>query len=393
MAEITKYYNVRYANRIDTPGNWIDVNPVLEPGELAFVGSGGNYYMILGDEHRTPIADIISNQEYHASHIFYPGTGGGGGGGGTGSIPIATSATIGGVKVPDVTESGLNLTDGGELTNALISHWDFATQRFVINKLHVNDLTYTNQSADIATSGDEIVLREGAINALADRSGIKVKFIQEGNVDGFLGIDPQNRIVIYDKGTPVSGYIISGQGDGYVTISEEFPYGLLTPFQELTFTDGQASYKYAPNLGIFKGEEVMASIDITPPAISVNGMPVTYDPTNRRYDIVLDGGLTPETAAKLNEFSNYIEIIDNLNSTIITEVEGDKHIEVTLNNQKLSTSHKGITVKRTGNINNYSVMTSSDPSLTSVEVITGLEVDDAGHLTGITTTTFTWTIK
>ena len=226
MAEITKYYNVRYANRIDTPGNWIDVNPVLEPGELAFVGSGGNYYMILGDEYRTPIAEIISNQEYHASHIFYPGTGGGGGGGGTGSIPIATSATIGGVKVPDATESGLNLTDGGELTNALISHWDFVTQRFVINKLHVNDLT--------------------------DRSGIKVKFIQEGNVDGFLGIDPQNRIVIYDKGTPISGYIISGQGDGYVTISEEFPYGLLTPFQELTFTDGQASYKYAPNLGIFK---------------------------------------------------------------------------------------------------------------------------------------------
>ena len=87
------------------------------------------------------------------------------------------------------------------------------------------------------------------------------------------------------------------------------------------------------------------------------------------------------------------KIIDNLNSTIITEVEGDKHIEVTLNNQKLSTSHKGITIKRTGNINNYSVMTSGDPSLTSVEVITGLEVDDAGHLTGITTTTFTWTIK
>ena len=390
---LTVYNNVRFANRIDTPGKWIDKNPVLHMGELAFVGSNGDYYMILGDEHSTPVGEIIGNIEGHLSHVFYPASKTGGGGGGSGYILTpATDSELGGVKIPNERQSGLRITQGGSLYNALITGYNSETQRYEIDKLHVNDLTYTQQSANLSNTGDEIIIRLNAAQPLTGNAGLRFDNIKEGGIDGFLGINGNNQIVIYNNGVPVEGSVVHGNGSGYIFHDDNSPFCEIVEFTPLAIKDSSDTYTYSPAGGVKKGEEPLEAINITPPALKVNGQSTPYDATTRTYNITLDGGLTPETAAKLEQMSNYIDLINTIDSTMIKEVEGGAHIDTKVENQKLTVSHKNVTVKINPKTNSYKVTTGSDTSLVSADVITNIKFDDQGHITEIERTTFTWTI-
>lgn len=394
MADITIYKNVRFANRIDTEANWVDADPVLEPGEIAFVGQAGSYYMVVGCEHQTSMANIVLNPSAHASHIFYPSTGGsGGGGGGGGSIPVATDSTIGGVKVANPLLSGLTLEADGSLKNSLVSGYDAVENRFVIDRLHVKNLSFDQQSSNLSASGNYITVRAEADGGMGseDIAGIVVENITGEYYNGFLGINRNNQIVINYLGSPVAGTVVTGTGTGYIFAEEGFPYATITPFEPLTFVDGDATIQYTP-------DKPDTSITLTPPAIRVNGQLTSYNAELREYNISLSGGLTPENAAKLEQFDNYIAIIDSLNSQHINAVEGDgTHIsaEMIANGalgQKIQVSHNNITCTNENSNRRYTIQSSSDPNAEGITVITGITLDSKGHVTGISTANIAWVI-
>lgn len=399
MADITIYKNVRFANRIDTPANWVDADPTLEPGELAFVGQDGYYYMVVGCEHRTSMANILSNPSEHASHIFYPSSGnsgGGGGGGGSGEIPIATDSTIGGVKVFNQFQSGLILDEEGSLSNALVSGYDAVEERFVIDRLHVKNLSFDQQSSNLSASGNYITVRAEADGGMGstDVAGLVVYNITGENYNGFLGINRNNQIVINYLGSPIVGAMItagSEGGFGYIDVQPESPYATVVPFQPLTFVDGDNTTEYTP-------DRPDVSITLTPPAIKINGQATSYDAENREYNILLDGGLTPENAAKLEQFDNYITIIDDLNAKHINAVEGDgTHIsaEMIANGelgQKIKVTHNDIACTNESSDRRYTIQSSSDPNAEGITVITGITLDSKGHVTGISTANIAWII-
>lgn len=395
MADITIYKNVRFANRIDSEANWVDADPVLEPGEIAFVGQSGYYYMVVGCEHKTSMASIVLNPSAHASHIFYPSSGssGGGGGGGGGPIPIATDSTIGGVKVSHEFISGLRLGGDGSLSNALIESYDSINQRYVIGRLHVRNLSFDQQSESISSTGNYITVRSGATAGLAEEemAGMVVENITGEYYNGFLGINRNNQIVINYLGNPIAGAVVAGEGAGYIEVVEQSPYASIKTFQPLTFVDGEVTIQYTP-------DTPDTSITLTPPTIKVNGQTTSYDAGLREYNISLDGGLTPENAAKLEQFDNYITIIDNLNAQHINAVEGDgTHIsaEMIANGelgQKIKVTHNNIECTNENSNRRYTIQSSSDPNAEGITVITGITLDSKGHVTGISTANIAWVI-
>lgn len=392
MADITIYKNVRFANRIDTEANWVDADPVLEPGEIAFVGQAGNYYMVVGCEHKTSMANIVLNPAGHASHIFYPGSGGSGGGG-SGAIPVATDSTIGGVKVAHQFLSGLALEADGSLSNALVSGYDATENRFVIDRLHVNNLSFDQQSESVSSTGNYITIRSGATTGLAegDVAGLKIENITGEYYNGFLGINRNNQIVINYLGSPVAGAMVTGEGTGYIFAAEKLPYATIVPFEPLTFVDGESTTQYTP-------DKPDTTITLTPPAIRVNGQATAYDAEKREYNISLSGGLTPENAAKLEQFDNYIAIIDSLNSQHINAVEGDgTHISAQMIangelGQKIKVTHNDIACTNENSNRRYTIQSSSDPNAEGITVITGITLDSKGHVTGISTANIAWVI-
>jgi hypothetical protein len=392
MADITIYKNVRFANRIDSEANWVDADPTLEPGELAFVGQNGYYYMVVGCEHKTSMANIVLNPEGHATHIFYPGSGGSGGGGG-GAIPVATDSTIGGVKVAHPFLSGLTLETDGSLSNALVSGYDAIEERFIIDRLHVKNLSFDQQSSNLSASGNYITVRAEADGGMGseDIAGIVVENITGEYYNGFLGINRDNQIVINYLGSPIAGVMVTGVGAGYVLAEEQLPYATIVPFEPLTFIDGEVTTQYTP-------DKADTSITLTPPAIKVNGQITSYDAEKREYTISLDGGLTPESAAKLEQFDNYIAIIDNLNAQHINAVEGDgTHIsaEMIANGelgQKIKVTHNNIACANENSNRRYTIQSSSDPNAEGITVITGITLDSKGHVTGISTANIAWVI-
>lgn len=392
MPDITIYKNVRFANRIDSEANWVDADPTLEPGELAFVGQNGYYYMVVGCEHKTSMANIVLNPEGHATHIFYPGSGGSGGGGG-GAIPVATDSTIGGVKVAHPFLSGLTLETDGSLSNALVSGYDAVEERFIIDRLHVKNLSFDQQSSNLSASGNYITVRAEADGGMGseDIAGIVVENITGEYYNGFLGINRDNQIVINYLGSPIAGVMVTGVGAGYVLAEEKLPYATIVPFEPLTFIDGEVTTQYTP-------DKADTSITLTPPAIKVNGQATAYDADLREYNISLDGGLTPENAAKLEQFDNYITIIDNLNAQHINAVEGDgTHIsaEMIANGelgQKIKVTHNNIACTNENSNRRYTIQSSSDPNAEGITVITGITLDSKGHVTGISTANIAWVI-
>lgn len=398
MADITIYKNVRFANRIDTEANWVDADPVLEPGEIAFVGQAGYYYMVVGCEHKTSMANIVLNPSAHASHIFYPssgnsGGGGGGGGGGSGSIPVATDSTIGGVKVSHEFISGLRLEGDGSLSNALIESYDSDNQRYVIDKLHVRNLSFDQQSESVSSTGNYITVRSGASAGLSEEevAGLVIENITGEYYNGFIGINRHNQIILSHLGSRFVGTVLSGLGAGYVEAAEYSPYARIKEFQPLSFIDGESTIQYTP-------DKPNISITLTPPAIKVNGQITSYDAEKREYTISLDGGLTPESAAKLEQFDNYIAIIDNLNAQHINAVEGDgTHIsaEMIANGelgQKIKVTHSNIECTNENSNRRYTIQSSSDPNAEGITVITGITLDSKGHVTGISTANIAWVI-
>jgi hypothetical protein len=394
MADVKIYKNVRFANRIDTEANWAMANPTLEPGELAFVGSDENYIMILGDTHKKPIKEILNELSTgkHDTHVFYPGknsSNNSGGGGGSTSIPIATIDTIGGVKVPTAASSGLNLKRDGTLTNALINRYDSSRECFVIKKLYVENLEYDNKETNPSFEGDTITLRDGETTALSLRAGIVIDSLKK-DFDGFLGLSSNNRITIKQlDGTYVEMLGLSAVNNdtvGLVSIVKGASTATIQQCSTLSVVDSGTTATYTP-----AGNNV--TIDVTPPTIKVNGQTTTYDANAREYSIVLDGGLTPENIAKIEQLEQSLDDIATLQRETLVDVKAGNIISVTKNNDRTVTIHHAeVAVGRTDSdsILNYHVEQTSQPEV--IYFLTDIDVDEYGHITKKYYKGITWTI-
>lgn len=409
-ASIKQYPNVRVSHLIDTPENWRESRIHLMTGEVAFVGSGGSYYMILGDEHHTPIKDIVfdiqNGSTAHDSHIFYSGRDnkGGGGGGGGGSdfvLEPATAEKLGGVKIPELPASGLLIDEQGNLINAMNCGYDSITGRWTINKLHVDDLTFNQQSADLSTSSDVIALRLNATEYLKEdeRAGLVVKALQDG-VEGFLGIDTYNRIVINNWGMSETCVPIKAMaGTGFVCVTDGAPSAtLVAPSSVKLQRTAEYFYEYSPIDGLVFNKngtpEAASAIELIP-NIVVNSMPVSYDGETNTYNIELDGGLTPEMAERLARVESVEERIGELEKAAVTDAVGDDHIETTIADNTLTVVHKNITVEVPAQATRkYGVKANSAEAILPTETfISDIEVDEKGHITKIVKTSLAWVIE
>ena len=381
MAETKVYKNVRFANRIDTESNWVMINPTLEPGELAFVGEEGNYFMILGDTHRRPIKEIIDNPSAHASHVFYPASrtgdnGGGGGGGGSTTIPVASATILGGVKVPEEKVSGLTIATDGTLKNALVSRYDYDRGCFVVNKLYIKDLEYDNKVTNPSFEGDFLTLRAESTSALDVKSGIIIKSLQEG-FDGFLGLSAENKIIVAQTDGTYSelvGIASTGVGIGLVNYASSNNYATITECSTLTLRTNTGDVAYNPSTPA-------VDVDVTSPPISVNGQVFNYNTDNNRYDIELEGGLTEENRQKLEQLSQSLEDIATLQKETLTEVKSGNKITVTDNNDRTVTVNHDTTALQDDNISAaiYTVK-SQTPQTEKIKVLVDIETDVYGHV-------------
>ena len=396
MAETKIYKNVRFANRIDTESNWVMANPTLEPGELAFVGENGNYVMILGDTHKKPIRQIIQEMGTgaHDSHIFYPGKNnsgsGGGGGGGSTTIPVASATILGGVKVPEEKVSGLTLVGDGTLKNALISEYDYDRGCFVVNKLYIKDLEYDNKVTNPSFEGDFLTLRAESTSALAVKSGIVIKSLQEG-FDGFLGLSAANKIIIAQTdGTyaELVGIAPTGVGVGLVNYSSSNNYATITECSTLNLHTNTGDIAYSPSAPT-------VDIDVTSPPISVNGQIFNYNPEIKQYNIELEGGLTEENRQKLEQLSQSLEDINTLKQeTLINVLEGNLIDVLNNNDRTVTVTHSEVSQGLAEVTTATYVVTnpSDDEDLEAIKLLADIEVDKYGHITKKKFVTLSWKI-
>lgn len=382
MAETKIYKNVRFANRIDTEFNWIATNPTLEPGELAFVGENGDYYMILGDTHKKPIRQIISEipSGLHDTHVFYPGkstSSGGGGAGGSTSIPVASATILGGVKVPEEKVSGLTISGDGTLKNSLISKYDYDRNCFVVNKLYIKDLEYDDKVANPSFEGDFLTLRADSTNALDVKAGIVIKSLQEG-FDGFLGLSAENKIIVAQTdGTYAEMVGISPTGTplGLVSYTTGNNYATITPCSNLTFTTNSGTTIYNP-------ATAAASINVSSPPISVNGQVFNYNATADQYEIELDGGLSSENLERLEQIEMSLDDIENLKVETITEVYSGNNITVVNNNDRTVTVNHNVKSLLDSGLDTKRITVgplSDNPE--KINILADIEVDEYGHIT------------
>lgn len=386
MAETKIYKNVRFANRIDTEANWVMNNPTLEPGELAFVGDNGNYFLILGDMHRTPIKQIIQEREAggHDSHIFYPGKKGSGG---TGAIPIASATLVGGVKIPDYSTSGLTIAVDGSLKNALIEKYDFTRNCFVIKKLYVQDLEYDNKVTNPSFEGDTLTLREGQTSPVSVKAGMVITNLKR-SFNGFLGLSANNRIMLgQEDGTfaEVFGIGYTGQDfTGMIKLSKDGNVAIPTACQTLIIQDGENTLTYDPSFST-------VAINITPPTIKVNGQSTTYNAETREYNLILDGGLTPENIEKIEQLEQSLDDIQNLKTETLTDVQEGSKIKVSKVDRVVTVSHDTSALQE-NNVSSadYTVKTTTNPEV--IRVLVDIEVDEYGHIIKKHFKDITWTI-
>lgn len=393
----TIYNNVRFSNRIDTEENWLNSESILAEGEIAFVGDNGRYYMVVGDNHHNPMSYIVSDPDAHASHVFFPGRHGGGGT--DYELPIATASRLGGVKIPNAAESGLNIDENGFLKNALFSSFNVEENRWVIDRLHVNDLSFNSEHETTSFSGDDIVLRVNATEELLARetSGIIVNKIK-GDIQGYLGIDRDNRIVINNYGykefcVPISAV----EAVGFVNVSVTSPVATVTTPTNLYMTRGSTPFAYySPLEGLtigtyeFSGDDNVLELI---PGLNVNGQSIAYDVLTNSYSIELEGGLTEESAAKLANLDAYVEDLENLKNVTVTEINGGEKITTTREGNSITISHTATETERpSSTVDNYVVQEAQQGEALEVfTYISDIEVDEAGHVTKIVQKSVTFT--
>lgn len=392
------YNNVRFSNRIDTEENWLNSDAILAEGETAFVGDNGSYYMVVGDNHHNPMSYIVSDPDAHASHIFFPGRHGGGGGADY-ELPIATASRLGGVKIPNAAESGLNIDENGFLKNALFSSFNAEENRWVIDRLHVNDLSFNSEHERTSFSGNDIVLRVDATEELSEQetSGIIVNKIKD-DVQGYLGIDCDNRIVINNYGykefcVPIS----AAEAVGFVNVSATSPVATVMTPTNLYMTRGSTPFAYySPLEGLTietyefpEGGNVLELI----PGLNVNGQPIPYDVLTNSYSIELEGGLTEESAAKLANLDVYIEELENLKDGMISEISDGEKITTAREGNNVTISHATTNTERpSSTVDNYIVQESQQGGALEVfTYISDIEVDEFGHVTKIIRKSVTFT--
>ena len=385
MAEDIKIYNnIRFANRIDAYSSWNTTSKdiVLANGEFGIVTENNKPTAIVIGDGETLVRKMIRNPDQYGHRILYthnkyknPEI----------TIPVASSTTIGGVMVGDEKTSGLRL-DSGSLSNALIESYDQANQRFIIDKLHVNDLSFSNKAESTSFTGDVIELRDGQTTAAVREAGLSIKNLLEG-FNGFLGLSTNNKIAIRETTgniIEVVGTLANIEAKGLLQVDPATSYATIVPSKELVFkVDAVSERRYTP-----EGRENI-TIDLQPATIKVNNQIVDYNSVTKEYNINLSGGLSPENAEKLDNLSQLYTRVGTLETTAITQAEGHTdYITIRKVDGKITVTHDNAAVKRAENEEpttsaNTAVpvyLKNSDHETVVVPVLGDIKLDEAGHV-------------
>jgi hypothetical protein len=173
---------------------------------------------------------------------------------------------------------------------------------------------------------------------------------------------------------------------GLVSIVKGASTATVQQCSTLSVVDSGTTATYTP-----AGNNV--TIDVTPPTIKVNGQTTTYDANAREYSVVLDGGLTPENIAKIEQLEQSLDDIATLQRETLVDVKAGNIISVAKNNDRTVTIHHAeVAVGRTDSdsILNYHVEQTSQPEV--IYFLTDIDVDEDGHITKKYYKGITWTI-
>ena len=273
------------------------------------------------------------------------------------------------------------------LKNALIDKYDFTRSCFVIKKLYVQDLEYDNKVTNPSFEGDTLTLREGQTTPVSVKAGMVITNLKR-NFNAFLGLSANNRIMLgQEDGTfaEVLGIGHTGQDfTGMVKLSKDGNVALPTACQTLVIQDGENIFTYDPSFST-------VAINITPPTIKVNGQTTTYNAEKREYNIVLDGGLTPENIEKIEQLEQSLDDIQTLKTETLTDVQEGSKIKVSKVDRVVTVSHDTSALQE-NNVSSadYTVKTTTNPEV--IRVLVDIEVDEYGHIIKKHFKDITWTI-
>lgn len=409
MAKIIN--NARFCNLIDEHSNWSTYNPILRSGELGIVTQtdGGKTIGVIGNGQST-ITDLLSSFD---DNLIYFGKG-------AQYELMAAGSSLGGVKNGELHKTGIDIR-GGIIYNDLMDNWNDNENCYVIDKLQVGKLLCDDITENTVFSGDTITLRyidpdtQEEPTLLEDDkiSGIMLMNISkdENNewINGYFGMDNkmdfyvqrgENKYILYPFDS-----IYPNNITGLCCINAEMNTTSIVTPQNLIFkNDYWASgnpedegYEESKQI-IYNPADLEITIDLTPPTITVaEGDVVTYDAETNTYNLVLDGGITAENAVKLSKIDPLEEKVNLLDEqlTALDEqklnpedvvIEGEGKINVTRDGDKTTFS----VAHNTTNVNMVNAGTFNVSSGITYTFITGIEVDEYGHVTKINTTNYIW---
>lgn len=428
MAEAKQIRKARFCNRTDSLLNWTTHNPVLLDGELGIIQNGINEQTVLlvGDG-TTAVGTMLESYSDYNNNIIFCGQGA------QYDLPPA-GIDLGGVKQGDETETGIDITDG-IVSNLLVDDYDMEEDCYIINKVHVRHLIADREEEVPVFESATITLRyldpEGVeqpeplqdgdyagitvmrTKELEDGTLISTQIVVDNKEQLYVSRDEELRpVLIMEELSPIGK-------PSLLEIDEETNLARLTDVQTLTFTSPYLSQsKVDPDTGeeivtegsvVYNGLEPV-TLDLTPASFMLNGQEMEYDPTENAYSIWLDGGLNQENLDKLNSIDTVVAGFDALKNELQADfAELEEHVNATdaAIDAKIAKKleSEDIEIKGTGVIK---VSRDDGTTLFSVEhnkltvekdtdqpeviqknepytFITGIEVDEYGHVTKIQT--------
>lgn len=419
--------NARFCNLIDSDTNWQDYNPILKKGELGIVtdtiiGQGVGTIGVIGNG-SSSIQELLTG--YNDNLIYF-------GRGAHYEMPLA-GGKLGGVVNGEFTKTGIRI-EKGIVYNGLIDNWNVNENCFTINKLEVKKLLYDEASTSPVFDTDTIQVRYHDPDSVEPPklledykiSGVQTVNIakdEDGNwIDGYFGLDNKGNFYTLKGDYSYAYYPIMNpltkNTIGYYNFNfENHAFSLQTP-KELVFkndywaTGSPEDEKYEETkLRIYDGGITNSlEIDITPPKLTLNNSEITYNPETNSYVGNFDGGLTTENAAEIAKIpvleASFNELKTSTESSIETlnddlkdlddrklesddiRIEGDGKISIekTEGTTTFKVVHNNVEQQT---INNEEVIIVPNTGI-PYTFITGIGVDDQGHITKIITSTYKW---
>ena len=417
MAEIKQIRVGRFCNRTDALMNWVTYNPILLNGELGIIQGGlnGQTVLLVGDG-VTNVNTILENYSDYNDNIIFCGQGA------QYDLPPA-GIDLGGVKKGDETETGIKIEDG-IVSNLLVDDYDMLEDCYVINKVHIRHLIADREEEIPVFESSSITLRYldpagvEAPEPLADGSyaGITImntKELEDGTlIPTQIVVDNSEQLYVSrnEELKPVltMSQLLPLDKPSLLTINSETGLGSLADVQPLTFTSPYISQRFVDPI---TGEESIVeglvtytglnatTIDLTPPQITVNSQPMTYDANTNTYAITLDGGLTEDNAeriAKIDVLEASFASLDKTVTDSLAAVDDKIADKLSVSDLSIEASEK-ITVIQDPGLPSFSIghdLTTTTTETGQAQVIkidqnsfytfvVGIDVDSYGHVTKI----------